>query len=147
MLSSTVIESEYLKLLSLSRDTMIDWDKVKYFKPSEFTEPDKMNPRLIDLLDLFREEVGQPIKINASYATKGHSPDSQHYKGNAVDVTCRRLDSKELFFYAIKFPWGGIGLYNWGLHLDLRPLRLPRPTWARISGNYVPLNLHTWNLV
>lgn len=108
--------------------------KVKHFSKNEkndlgkncWGDPEKINPRLIYLLDQFREYLNRPVRIN--YGTQGsHSPNSQHYLGNAVDLYVPELSWKEQFLAAVRFPFTGLGVYpfwnNPGLHLDVRSLQ------------------------
>ncbi|MDI3547905.1 MAG: Peptidase [Halanaerobiales bacterium] len=126
--------------------------EVKYFTKNEkndlgkvcWGEPDKINPLLIYLLDQMRGFVGSPFRIN--YGTQGvHSPNSQHYLGNAVDGYFPGLSIKEQFLIAIRFPFTGIGVYpywnNPGLHLDVRQIHQEyKAMWWRDSrGDYQPM--------
>jgi uncharacterized protein YcbK (DUF882 family) len=121
---------------------MPDWSKLKYFKPTEkWGNPDKMDMRLLVALDDFRHTLGIPIHIMEGYATSGHSSQSFHYKGLAVD--CRLIDPKtnkarDLATHvlaAFKSPFTGVGIYTWGatgpfLHLDVRPHQGIRTIWV-----------------
>jgi zinc D-Ala-D-Ala carboxypeptidase len=83
---------------------------------------------LIEGLELVRKAVG-PIEITNGFrcakhnADIGGSPKSQHLLGQAAD--CRPLRATR---YALQraakrvphFSQGGVGLYSWGVHLDVR---------------------------
>ncbi len=121
---------------------MIRWDFVKHFKPEEFNEPQKIDPSLIYLIDKIRDGYGCPIRINASYATTGHSPNSYHYKGLALDFVFleNKPDYLRQFIYLSRFlAIGGLGFYlDWhmpGWHIDLRKVR-KRVMWFRRNGVY-----------
>ena len=82
---------------------------MKYFKENEFANYAMLNDKLVVALDAFREDLGAPITITADYAADGHSPNSMHYQGKAIDGTCQvALDA--FIKKAIKY-FTGIGLY------------------------------------
>ena len=130
------------------------WQSLKHFRPEEFHRPDKLNPDALRLLDAMRDSVdGEVIvTINADYAESGHTPNSWHYKGRAFDLVIRDAKTHEplpvikQFLIAVRFNWGGIGVYPFwrspGLHLDNRPLSLTdrRAMWWRNEeGKYRPI--------
>lgn len=55
---------------------------------------DKMDPKLLSMLDELREEYGQPIVLNSSYRSPNHpieavkSNPGEHTYGAAVDIVC-----------------------------------------------------------
>jgi len=106
--------------------TKEDWKDIKHFSPNEnWGDWTKIAKELIFALDALRDYMGIPIYINCGYATSGHSPNSYHYKGMAVDVHCS-LSALDFFLKAERFnKFNGIGIYpDWykpGLHLDIRP--------------------------
>lgn len=122
-----------------------DWNSVQYFKKSEFTDPDKMNPELIKALDIYRRLVGNPVIIHSSYR-EGDS--GQHGKGNAVDIHVKGISLIDAYLLAEKTGlFNGIGVYSWwnnkGLHLDVRPLKEGslKARWAcDRSNHYIGLN-------
>lgn len=67
---------------------------MKYFKESEFSEFNKMNPVLLAMLDDLREEYGYPIKLTSTYRSPDHpieakkSKPGEHAYGAAVDIAC-----------------------------------------------------------
>ena len=67
------------------RMTVASWNMMKHFKPGETTQPMLMDQDLMFKLDAMRGWVGKPFIVHASYATDGHSTDSMHYQGKAVD--------------------------------------------------------------
>ena len=123
----------------------VNWSNVQFFKPAEFTAPDRLNPILVYKLDDLRAFLGMPCVITADWANAGHSADSQHYLGNAID--CYFLDVPLLTQYlaAERFGFGGLGLYpDWshpGLHLDVRDCSKQgyAARWGRIGNKYVEL--------
>ena len=67
---------------------------MKYFNESEFTEFDKMNPELLEKVDMLREAYGYPIKLTSTYRSPDHpieakkSKPGEHAYGAAVDIAC-----------------------------------------------------------
>ena len=62
------------------------WTKLKYFGPHErWGDPKKIDPLLLLILDDLRSRWGRPFIIHCAYETSGHSPNSYHYLGRAVD--------------------------------------------------------------
>lgn len=125
---------------------MIDWSKVRHFKRSEFSHPDKLDPLLIYSLDALRVAAGKPIIVNNDY--RAGDP-GQHGLGRAADIVIVGLSVVDQFLIAEKTRlFSGIGIYpHWnrpGIHVDIRTLQPHEPgaRWARdIAGNYVAL---TW---
>lgn len=91
---------------------------------------------LIRKLDALREDLGRPVTITSGYRCEAHnravggSPNSQHLLGKAADIAVYeyklngkvlpRMTAAELLPYAEKHGFDGIGLYSWGLHVDVR---------------------------
>ena len=123
----------------------MDWSIIKHFKQEEFGEgTENLDQNLIWLLDEFRDAIGKPIKIHCAWAKSGHSPNSYHYKGQAVDCHIEGLSLQDQFMYALRFgAWKGIGIYplwkNPGLHLDIRKTPLAVMWWQNIAGLYQPI--------
>lgn len=120
--------------------TQAEWRHIKYFTPEEnWGKPEKMDDLLLKNLDLLRDFVGFPFKVHCGYATTGHSKNSYHYKGLAVDGHFEKLSLVEQFLFAIQFSFNGIGIYpyweNPGLHLDLRP-GPQRKLWMQTREGY-----------
>lgn len=65
---------------------------MKYFKESEFSEFDKMNPVILAMLDDLREKYGYPIKLTSTYRSPEHPIEAakdkpgEHAYGAAVDI-------------------------------------------------------------
>lgn len=124
---------------------IIDWRVIKHFKREEFSDPRMMDHTLVYELDRFREYLGKPIQITASYAKDGHSQNSQHYLGRAVDIKCPDLKPIEFFLQALRFDFSGYGLYTWGIHVDTRKIMVlnPKAMWCQIDGKYQNITLET----
>ncbi|MEW6712369.1 MAG: hypothetical protein AB1403_21300 [Candidatus Riflebacteria bacterium] len=105
---------------------------VKFFKPSEkWGDLSKIDQLLVYCLDRTRMQGNCPFSIHCAYESSGHSEDSYHYKGQAVDGHFVGMHLLNQLLVAERTNlWRGIGLYpfwnNPGLHLDVRggqPLR------------------------
>ena len=113
-----------------------DWDQLKHFFIHEnWGCPEKMDFGLLKALDIFRERIDKPFIVNCGYATSGHSPNSYHYKGEAVDGRFKSLNIFDQFFEALKEDsFKGVGLYIFEnrpfLHLDIRK-RESKLIWYR----------------
>lgn len=110
-------------MLGITNMTEKDWVDIKYFKKSEFNNPDLMQRSTVFLIDEFREFVGASIIINDD--ARIGSGKSQHYFGKAVDIVIVGLNVLDQYLMAEKFgKFKGIGIYpHWnrpGLHLDNR---------------------------
>lgn len=131
------------------------WNRLKHFSRSEnWGDPDKMDPFFLLQLDRFRAEVNLPFHLSApAYGTKGHSKDSFHYVGRAVDgrfinpTDKKPISLRSHFVLAMKSPFNGIGLYTWwpngpGIHLDNRDGVNGRKIWvSRAPNQYEPLTV------
>lgn len=124
-----------------------------------------MNFYLVSLLDLARHQVGIPFHVTAGFATTGHSKNSMHYQGKAVDFIAVLNGKKpmDVWLDLLRFPFTGIGIYpHWklnnkkeeacvGFHVDVRdvgtmPPGIIQSRWIGICDNseqkYVAVNEH-----
>ena len=89
---------------------------------------------LVDMFEAFREHCGGfPLKINCAYRTEEHNRAvggtrrSMHLQGKALDIACpKQYNIHEFHMQAEEFAKkntlvGGLGLYWWGVHMDIRP--------------------------
>lgn len=126
----------------MGKGIKMNWEKIRYFKPSEFNYPYKMSEELIIALDALREYVDKPIIIHSDYRP-GDS--GQHGKGLAVDIHIKNMHVIDQFLCAERMGlFKGIGVYprwnNPGLHLDVREGKSARwGCWQ--SPIYVPLDM------
>lgn len=89
-----------------------------------------VNPLLLEKLDELREMIGGPIEISCAYRCPEHNAEvggvenSQHVLGNAADVQTPEYDHcctpDQLAWYAEQVGFDGIGIYDWGCHVDVR---------------------------
>ena len=111
------------------------WDTVKYFGRHEFAckcgkcggYPVEPKEALIRKLDAFRERVDEPVYVNSGIrcpehnAAVGGAVQSRHLYGDAADIRCDGKTPEELYAIADEiFCDGGVGLYDWGIHVDDR---------------------------
>lgn len=114
-----------------------------------------MDPAFLIKLDKFRGHVGElfrdvSFKVHEGFATSGHSANSYHYKGLAVDGRFWRngkpLSIADHMAIAMISPFGGVGIYTWSpngafLHFDDRIIENKRAVWACASeGKYEPFS-------
>jgi len=128
------------------------WDNtIKHFKPEEFAAPENptsgllMNHFLIMGLDDLRSILGYSIHVhqNGGYSLKGHSANSYHYDGRAVDFhldPASPLTPREQLRIILSVDkFGGVGFYpEWkpvpGFHVDVRERF---QIWKKVGDTYV----------
>ncbi len=117
--------------------TSADWWKdIRYFTRAEFrcpcgrcggfpVEPDE---KLVRTVDAIRAKLGKPITINSGVRCQAHNDElpgsaknSYHLKGMAADLHCNTETPAEMkaAAEAVMGKTGGIGLYQWGIHVDV----------------------------
>ena len=125
----------------------IIWSKLKYFSENEnWGSPKKMNGTLLLVLDEVRGCFPKQnyFIVHNGYATKGHSPYSQHYLGGAVDFHITNMNFKQaatrlldIFDNLQLSNFIGFGAYptwnNPGFHLDVRG---KKARWGSINNTY-----------
>ena len=86
-----------------------------------------ISPRLLELLDSIREALGKPMYISCAYRCPAHNAEvggvsnSQHVLGTAADIQMPEgYNAVTLGALATKCGAEGIGLYPWGVHVDMR---------------------------
>lgn len=101
-----------------SSSSTVNWDKVKYFKKSEFKcqcgskycngYPAEMSSKLIDILEELRVYFGKPITITSGLRCKKHNAvvggvsNSQHQYGKAADIYIAGVDKSKIKAKAYK---------------------------------------------
>jgi hypothetical protein len=121
---------------------MTDWSLVKFFSPTEFNFPERMEARLIYNLDKLRKLAGKAIRINDSYRLNDNK---QHGLGKAVDIVIEGMHWLDQYILVERSGlFTGIGAYPYwntpGVHADIRDLLPGEPgaRWARnAAGVYV----------
>lgn len=113
----------------------------KNFSLSEFecksgaAVPDDLLPnikKLAESLQVLRDDIGLPIKINSGYRSPEHNKkiggvkNSQHTKGTAADIAISGVSPREIrrrleiLIKSDKMLQGGIGAYSTFTHYDIR---------------------------
>ena len=103
------------------------------FKSSEFDckcnglcKETEIDESLVKVLQDIREHFGKPVTINSGYRCATHNKNvggassSQHLKGKAADIVVKTIEPIEVARYAESIGVTGIGLYDWGCHIDTR---------------------------
>ena len=94
---------------------------------------EKIDTRLIELLEELRSKVQAPIHINCGYRCPKHNaevggvPNSQHVEGTAADIFIPSISFDRAAQLVKSLPFDGIGFYPplskgglWFIHLDTR---------------------------
>lgn len=113
--------------------------KVREFACQDGSDTLFVSTELAKVLQKIRAHFGKPVTINSAYRTDIHnggvggSPTSQHKYGLAADIVVQGVAPKEVAKYAetVLGGKGGIGLYQWGVHVDVRA---KRSRWDSTSG-------------
>jgi hypothetical protein len=112
------------------------WKDIRYFTRAEFrcpcgkcggfpVEPDE---KLVRTVDAIRAKLGKPITINSGVRCQEHNDElpgsaknSYHVRGMAADLHCNTATPVEMkaAAEAVMGKTGGIGLYQWGIHVDV----------------------------
>lgn len=106
--------------------------QVKEFACKDGSDPVFIHPCLPQWCQLARE-INGPFKPNSAYRTVSHNakPEvggaarSYHIYGMAVDIPAKKATAQELYdlFEGIMGESGGLGIYDWGIHVDCRPVK------------------------
>ena len=89
----------------------------------------RVNPRLLELLDQLRENVGGPLELSCAYRCPAHNAavggveNSQHVLGNAADIIVPDwLTIDQFLWYTQQLPFDGRGVYRDSgfIHCDVR---------------------------
>ena len=103
--------------------------QVKEFACTDGTDPIFIAKMLPVVCQYIRVRVGKGTVINSSYRTPaknksvGGTEYSQHLYGTAADLrTPAGFTPAQLAAFAreVMPDWGGVGIYDWGIHVDVR---------------------------
>lgn len=100
--------------------------KVKEFSCHDGSDVVKIDSDLVILLQNIRYHCGLPVTINSAYRTPeynkkiGGASRSQHIYGKAADIAINGVEPLSIAKFAESNGVLGIGLYDWGCHLDTR---------------------------
>ena len=108
---------------------------MKYFKDNEFKMGDeivfsKMNTQFLTLLDVLRENVNFPLKINSSFRSEeynesiGGALQSQHLLGKAVDLHCTDSTLRAIIVGHALLLGLSVGVAKTFVHIDNRSNQL-----------------------
>lgn len=83
------------------------------------------------VLQYIRMRTGKAVIINSAYRTVTHNKSvggaeySQHTYGTAADIKVSGYTPAKLAEIAreIMSDWGGVGIYDWGIHIDVREVK------------------------
>lgn len=128
------IDGNAVMVFSLATDAN---KKVSHFSEvGEYACNDKSDVVLIHpILPVWFEAaraINGPFKPNSAYRTvsynatlKDASPKSKHCQGIAMDIPAKKATAQELYdlFEGIMGESGGLGIYDWGIHVDCRPIK------------------------
>ena len=103
--------------------------KVREFACSDGSDPVFISTTLVDILENIRVHFGAAVHIHSGYRTvsfnsslKDSSKKSQHMFGLAADLHVDGHSHQEVYNYVCQLlgDHGGVGLYSWGVHIDVR---------------------------
>jgi hypothetical protein len=115
------------------------WKNIRYFKKSEFKckcggrhcngYPAEIDMTMVSYADEIRHRLGKPLNVNSGLRCPKHNAacggvsNSQHVYGTAVDLGCPSGTTPAAMARIaeeVMGGTGGIGIYNWGIHIDSR---------------------------
>ncbi len=86
-----------------------------------------VDPRLVQVLERMRVTLGVPLELSCGYRCPSHNAEvggvwnSQHVYGKAADVQRpSSVSLQRLFDVAVAAGADGVGIYDWGVHVDVR---------------------------
>ena len=100
--------------------------KVKEFRCKDGSDTVIIDLKLINYLELIRDNFNKPVHVNSGYRTEtynrkiGGATKSQHLLGKAADISISGIDPIEICRFAEELGMNGIGLYNNFAHVDVR---------------------------
>nr|DAG24911.1 MAG TPA: peptidase [Caudoviricetes sp.] len=142
LLSAVATGRMYTPVKTENAETGTSWDDIRYFRRAEFrcqcggkycngfpAEPVKETVRLADEI---RRRAGVPLNVNSGVRCTRHNADvggvwnSLHLTGQAIDlapiggnISVARLQEIAEQVQAENMPGrGGLGRYDWGVHID-----------------------------
>ena len=103
--------------------------RVYEFACSDGSDVVFVSQTLAEILENIRQHFGAAVHIHSGYRTvsynktvSGSSSTSQHCNGLAADIHVDGHSHQEVYNYACQLlgDHGGVGLYSWGIHVDVR---------------------------
>ena len=109
------------------------WADLRYFQPSEFEYPEKMDDGLLLMLDSARLYAGIPFVITDDWRPDGPG-DSAHEYGLAVDIRCHYSHDRWLLVFALKQAgFRRLGVYDAHIHADADSTKAQNVMWLGVS--------------
>lgn len=135
--------------------------KLRWFRRSEFSHPERIDNEAALLLDAVRERAMVPMVITQSWRDPGQpippggSATSLHYIGRAFDIRIANrsraeqlaliragIEVSEEAGVAVEIEWEQLGEaaphLHYGWYTDHRPSRVVVPSWQRLFGSGQP---------
>lgn len=104
--------------------------KVKEFACKDGSDTIFIHDKLPVVLQYIRIRTGKAVTVNSAYRTESYNASdavggaeySQHLYGTAADIAVKGYTPATLASIAreIMPDWGGVGIYDWGIHVDIR---------------------------
>jgi uncharacterized protein YcbK (DUF882 family) len=102
--------------------------KVKEFACKDGSDTILIHDKLPMVLQYIRMRTGKPVVLTNAYRTETHNAKvggaehSMHLYGAAADIKVSGYTPDRLAAVAreIMPDWGGVGTYDWGIHVDTR---------------------------
>lgn len=89
----------------------VDWSQVRWYRPSDFRYPDKLDPLVIYKLDRMSSILGEKATILDDFRYQSTNPNSQHLLGRAIDFTYIEQPVENVLDSMRAAEFTGIGLY------------------------------------
>lgn len=137
VLFGTYRKKEEISVITFKKHS--DEQVSKDFKAYEFDCPcdhctaTPIEMKLIEMLQVLRDEIGFPVKITSGYRCAAYQEDlkrrgyetakgiSQHELGAAVDIKTGHHTGEELEKFARQVGFMAVGVGKHWVHIDLRP--------------------------
>lgn len=118
-----LLRSEHKSMDRISEHFTIE----EHFCQCRKCEEQRIDPRLYPALERLRSKVGRSLPITSGFRCEAHNRAiggkrfSQHVHGTAVDIAVpNKHQALRIARAAVEFGFGGVGLYETFVHLDLR---------------------------
>lgn len=134
---SVVASGEKPKNTTTTTDSA--WKNIRYFTKAEWKcqcggrycngYPAEIDMTTVKYADEIRHRLGKPLNVNSGLRCRQHNlneggvSDSQHLFGTAVDLGCPPGTTPARMAAIaedVMGGTGGIGIYDWGIHIDSR---------------------------